>query len=171
MSILVDSKPIEVRLRYIDVPYAGGAVGAKVFKTKDEEEEWIDRENQRRSEQAMELEALKKEVPPNLKEDAKEQIRELVTFWKRTSWGTQTSILDASTNINELGEARTDFSKYRAMQMEKLMVGWNLKTPDGSPIKITPEIVSKIDFGVALALLDKYEESISSTEEEMENLR
>jgi len=170
MSILVDNKAIEVKLRYVDRPYPGGAVGAKVFRTKEEEEEWIERESQRRGEKAMELEALKQEVPPNLTKDAKEEVKELITFWKRTDWGTQTGILDECTSINELGEAKTDFSKYRALQMEKLMVGWNLKTPDEKPIKITREIVARLDFGVALALLDKYEEAISSTEEEMENL-
>jgi len=170
MSILVDNKPIEVRLKYVDKPYPGGAVGARVFRTPQEEEEWISKENQRRSEKVMELEALKKDIPENLKKDAKDQVKELITFWKRTDWGTQSLIMEACTTINDNGEHRTDFSKYRAMQMEKLMIGWNLKTADDKPIKIVPEIISKLDFSVAIALLDKYEQSISISSEEIENL-
>lgn len=170
MSILVDNKPIEVRLRYVDRPYPGGAVGVKVFSTKEEEEEWIDRENQRRSEKAMELKALKQEVPEKLGKDAKESVKELVTHWKRTDWGTQTEILNACTTVGEMGERKTDYSKYRALQMEKLMVGWNIKKPDGEPLKITPEVIGKLDFSVAIALIDKYEQAITPSDEELENL-
>jgi hypothetical protein len=170
MSILVDNKPIEVKLRYVDRPYAGGAVGAKVFRSKDEEEEWVSKENQRRSEKAMELKALKKDVTPRLEKNAQEEVKELVTFWRRTDWGTQTEIINECTIVNSDGAAKTDYSKYRVIQMQKLMMGWNLKTADGEPIKITPEIVSKLDFAVALALLDRYETAISPDEMEMENL-
>ena len=170
MPILVDNTPVEVRLRYVDKSFPGGAVGARAFKNQEEEEEWIQKENQRRNEKSMELEALKKEVPPILKTDAKEQVKELITFWKRTDWGTQTSILDDSTTTNEMGESRHDYTKYRVLQMERLMVGWNLKTADGNPIKINAEVLSRLDFNVALALLDKYDEAVSSTGEELENL-
>ena len=46
MSILVDNKPIEVRLRYIDKPYRGGAVGTKIFNSIEEEKAWVKKEKQ-----------------------------------------------------------------------------------------------------------------------------
>jgi len=170
MGILVDNKPIEVRLRYVDKPYPGGATGTLVFHNDKEEEDWVERENRRRSEKAMELDALKQEVPPNLKKDAKEEVKELVTFWKRIDWGTQNEISDQCVTVDSLGESHVNHSKYRSMQMQKLMVGWNLKQADGNPIKITPEILSKLDFGVAVALMNKYDRAIYSSEEDLENL-
>lgn len=170
MSILVDNKPVEVKLRYVDKVYPGGAVGAKVFKTEKEEEEWIEKENLKRSQKVMELEALKQEVPPDLSKDAKSMVKELITYWKRTDWGTQTSMIDECTTVNDFGEAKTDISKYRSLQIQKLMVAWNLQNPSGEQIKITPEIVARLDFNVAIALLDKYEQAVTSSEDELENL-
>lgn len=170
MSILVDSKPIEVKLRYIDRPYPGGAVGAKVFRTKAEEDEWVQKENQRRSEKAMELKALKQEIIPKLEKNAQEEVKELQTFWKRIDWGTQTEIFNECTTVNESGETKTDYSKYRALEMQKLMMAWNLKSTNGDPIAITPEVISRLDFSVAIALIEKYESVVSPNQEEMENL-
>ena len=133
MSIIVDDKPIEIKLRYVDRNFAGGAVGVEVFQNQKEEDEWVEKESKKKSEKAMELKALNKEVPPELEADPKEEIKEVTTFWKRMDWGTQTSIINESQMVNSLGEASTDWTKYRLSQMKNLMVGWDLKTADGKP--------------------------------------
>jgi len=169
MSILVDNKLIEVKLHYVDRQYPGGAVGTKVFKNKEEEEDWVNRENLRRSEKVADLKAMKKEIPPHLEKNAKDEIKELITYWKRTDWGTQSEILDACSIIGENGEQKTNYSKYRALQMQKLMSDWNVKSSDGSTVPINQEVISRLDLNIALALITKYESLVNPSQEEMEN--
>jgi hypothetical protein len=169
MSILVDDKPIEIVLRYADRKFSGGAVGALAFLTDEEEREWVERENKKRSEKAMELKALGKDVPEQLEQDAKEDVKQVVTFWKRMDWGTQTKILDESRAKDEMGQPTTDWTKYRLSQMSNLMVGWDLKAGD-KPIPINEKILKRIDFNIAVALINKYEETVAPEEEELENL-
>jgi hypothetical protein len=170
MSIIVDDKPIEVKLRYIDKSFTGGAVGVTVFQTEEDEEKWVEKESKKRNEKAMELRALNKDVPKELEEDPKVQIKELVTFWKRMDWGTQTQIINDSQKTNNIGESSTDWSKYRLSQMKNLMVGWDLKTKDGKPIPVNEKILKRLDFSIAISLIQKYEEVISPDEDELENL-
>lgn len=170
MSIIVDDKPIEVRLRYVDKVYAGGAVGVEVFMNKEDEDNWVEKESKTRSEKSMELKALNKEVPKELQVDPKDEVKEVVTYWKRMDWGTQTEIINASKDVNSIGETSTDWTKYRLSQMKNLMVGWNLKTADGKPIPVNEKILKRLDFSIAIALIQKYESIISPSEEEMENL-
>jgi hypothetical protein len=169
MSVLVDDKPIEIVLRYVDKQFSGGAVGAVAFTTNEEESDWVEKENKRRAEKAMELKALGEEVPEKLERDASEDVKKIVTFWKRMDWGTQAKILDDSAVKNDLGEISTDWSKYRMSQMNNLMVGWDLKS-GGKPIPITEKVVKRMDFVIAISLLNKYEKVVSADEEEMENL-
>lgn len=170
MSIIVDDKPIEIKLRYVDRNFAGGAVGVEVFHNRKEEDEWVEKESKKKSEKAMELRALNKEVPPELEADPKEEIKEVITFWKRMDWGTQTSIINESQMVNSLGESSTDWTKYRLSQMKNLMVGWDLKTADGKPIPVTETILKRLDFSIAIGLIQKYEETISPDKDELENL-
>jgi len=170
MSILVDDKPIEIRLKYADRAYAGGAVGVITFTGQEEEDKWIDKENEKRNKKAMELKALNKDVPPELEADAKSEVKEVVTFWKRMDWGTQTLIINDSQKSVEFGESSTDWTKYRLSQMKNLMVGWDLKTSKGEAIPITEKILKRLDFNIAIALISKYEETIAPDSEELENL-
>jgi len=170
MSIIVDDKPIEVRMRYVDRSYAGGAVGVEVFRTQEEEDTWVEKESKKRNDKIMEFRALNKEIPSKLEEDPKLEIKEILTFWKRMDWGTQTQIITDSQKTNNLGEATTDWTKYRLSQMKNLMVGWDLQTPDGKPIPVNEKILKRLDFSIAIALIQKYEDTISPDEEELENL-
>jgi len=169
MSILVDDKPIEIVLRYVDKSYNGGAVGAIVFDNKEKEQEWVNRENKKRSNRAMELKALNKDVPESLEKDASEDVKQIKTFWKRMDWGTQTAIIQDSRVVNASGEHQTDWTKYRMSQMKHLMIGWDLKAK-GEPIPINDAILKRLDFNIAISLLNKYESEVSLSEEDMENL-
>lgn len=171
MSILVDDKRIEVRLRYVDKQYIGGAVGAIAFLTSEDEERWVEKENSRRENKAIELKVLDKKVPEKLTKNAKEEVKEIVTFWKRMDWGTQAKILEESRTKNSNGEIETDWPKYRMSQMKNLMVGWDL-TSKGEPIPIAEAVLKRMEFDIAIALLNKYEKITSSDldEDDFENL-
>ena len=173
MSILVDDKPIEITLRYVDRNFAGGAVGVTAFLNDTDENEWVEKENRRRSEKVMELKALDKEVPKALSGDAKEDVKSLKTFWKRMDWGTQTKILTDSQRTNDVGEPTTDWTKYRLSQMTNLMKGWDLTAKvDGEDtvVPINEKILKRMDFNIAVALIQKYEDTTTLEEEEFENL-
>ena len=169
MSILVDDKPVEIKLRYVDRSFAGGAIGAISFLNQKEEDQWIEKENKKRSEKAMELKALNKDVPAILEKDAKSDVKEVMTFWKRMDWGTQTKIVEESQKDGENKDSSIDWTKYRLNQMKYLLVGWDLKTADNQQIPINEKILKRLDFNIAISLIRKYEEVITPSEEEIEN--
>jgi hypothetical protein len=49
--------------------------------------------------------------------------------------------------------------------MKKLMTRWNLKTSNGEPIPINEIILRKLDYNVAIALLNRYEDKVGGNDE------
>jgi hypothetical protein len=165
MPIIVssgESNQIEVAIRYLDK----GSKGIHIFENKEAEEKWIDKSNELTEAKILEIKASGDDVPKDLKKDHKADIKELKTWWRRPDWGTQTKIMKSS----QSDSGDTDWTKYRMSQMKSLMVGWNLKTADGEDIPINDTILNKMDYNVALSLLNKYEEEINPTDEELEDL-
>jgi hypothetical protein len=164
MPIIVSTSQenqIEVSIRYLDLPH--GAI--RIFQNIDDEKLWVEKEKEKISKKALEFKSAGDDVPEEYKKDPSENIKELKTWWKRTDWGTQSSIMKSSAKNGEI-----DWTIYRMEQMKSLMIGWNLKTAEGESIPINDTIIKRMDYNVALALISKYEEIIEPTEEELENL-
>ena len=170
MPILVpsdESNNIEVSISYID----RGASGVKIFDDEEEKTEWIERETERRNSKRVELTAAGDPIPDSLREEAKEDVKELKTWWKRADWGTQSSIVHSAQSVDsQSGETSTDWTKYRLEQMKSLMVGWSLKTSEGDAVPISETILKRMDYNVALTLINLYEKKVSPDEDEFENL-
>ena len=170
MSILVgndEKSNIEVKIRYIDK----GVAGVRIFIDKEEEDSWVEKETTKRNNKKIELKAAGEEVPENLNIDAKEEVKQLKTFWRRADWGTQSKIVSESSKLNDAtGESGTDWTKYRMSQMKNLMIAWDMVTADGEAIPINEPILKKMDFNVALTLIALYEREVNPDEEELENL-
>ena len=99
MPILVpsdESNNIEVSISYID----RGASGVKIFDDEEEKAEWIERETERRNSKRVELTAAGDPIPDSLREEAKEDVKELKTWWKRADWGTQSSIVHSAQSVD-----------------------------------------------------------------------
>jgi hypothetical protein len=113
----------------------------------------------------MTFKASGDDVPADLKKDPKDEIKDLKTWWRRADWGTQSEIMKTA---NKDGD--TDWTAYRMEQMKNLMISWSLKTADGEAIPINESILKRMDYQVALALIQKYENDTSPDEDESEDL-
>jgi hypothetical protein len=132
---------------------------------EEDEVEWIELEKSRLGDKILEYKTNGEDVPEKLKNyDIESKIKELKTWWKRADWGTQSEIVQESQVADGSG-LTTDWTAYRMSQMKKLMTRWNLKTSNGEPIPINEIILRKLDYNVAIALLNRYEDKVGGNDE------
>jgi len=103
-------------------------------------------------------------------EDTKDQVKVLNTKWKVLTWKQQTEITKACTVYNPIeGVQDIDWFKYRDLRIKQCMVGWDMVDDNGVPVPLQDIAIDSLPADVVFALVMKYDEETSLTDEEEKN--
>jgi len=100
-------------------------------------------------------------------ETKKDEVDSIVTKWRNITWREQNDLLKQTTKADTVtGGVDIDYNTYRDRRIKTCLVSWDITNDDGNPVKVTPDVIDRMDAEIVASLVDRYEQAISYDEEE-----
>lgn len=145
MSIFVSDELFEITIKYMDVKCNNGLTRCRVLNETNEKDKKIIAERP-------------------------EKIKELHTFWELANFKQMYETSNKCHKFDfETGRKDLDWLLYKATVLETYMKKWDAADDSGKPVQLSKENIEKLDPDVANALIDRFFDKTSITEEELGN--
>ena len=103
-------------------------------------------------------------------EKQKDKVLVLNTYWKGLSWQDSNNITKASEKRGaEALPGEVDLYRARDLRVKTLLKKWDLLDDDGKNAPVTSENINRLPVEVVLALLKKYDDITTLTDDELKN--
>ena len=103
----------------------------------------------------------------------KDNVQILNTKWKELSWKEQNDLLKSGEKTSAPGETPTfDWASMQMTRVKQILMWWDLKKNenDPEPLPVSDENINKMPANVMRALLDKYDNTINISDEELKKV-
>jgi len=105
------------------------------------------------------------------KEETKDKVQILNTYWKSLSWAQNREINKACQvkNENNFFVGEIDFISVQDLRFKNCLVKWDLKDEEERAVPVSVEVINSLDSDIMNALYQKYLILMNPSEDELKN--
>ena len=174
IDILLYYKEVKTDADFTKIIVLEDEDGEKLLKEQEERDQKIEdiKKNQEKRSKLQSQDGSKNVDIPDVAADKEVNFRVYVlkTQWKTLSWKEQNDITQQSTYYNQEASFNDlNIWKFRDLRIKYCLVSWDLKDDNGQPIPLNSDMLDQLSGDVVLALVSKYDDAISLSDEESKN--